>query len=132
MFYSGNPLTTRIDWKPFAILGTSITGGKYRLLLPHWLNNTYYDANSIITEGVDVPFGWVPTLAVDPLTTTAVQAFFNAGPRGGGQYEDLNMTNTFRAAFNVLMPPVTYWKQSGGFWTLTGLGATLGPVGGTQ
>jgi hypothetical protein len=132
-FYTGNPLTTRIDWKP-TFIGASVTAAQYRLLLPHILNNIYYDANSIISEIVDVPIGWVPTLAVDPLNARAVQQFYNAGPRAGGTYEDLNMTDTIRTSFNVLQSPVTYWKQSGNFYTLTGLGVTFGygPVGGTQ
>src|SRR3974390_3150611 len=63
---------------------------QYRLLRPHWFGGAVLPPDTVVVEGRDVPVGWVPTLAVDPLTPDGVTAFYNAGPRDGGVYEDTN------------------------------------------
>ena len=94
---------------------------QYMLLRPHFFNG-YIAAGSVITEGIDVPSGWVPTLAVDPLNMDAVNAFFAAGPRSGGIYEDLSLWPVGMITYQ----PATFWvKASGGLWSLTGLGANI-------
>jgi len=114
----------------FQIAGVvPIVLASYRLLSPHVIQGVYLDANAIVTEGGAIPFGWVPTLAVDPLSSTAVSAFYMAGPRYPGEYEDLNNWSYFRSSFNQPQPSVTHWHKSGVFWSLTGLGTGFPPVG---
>lgn len=55
----------------------------YRLLADHYLPGGFYPAGSVITEGDgSIPFGWIPTLAVDPQGTQAILSFHAAGPQG--------------------------------------------------
>ena len=132
-WYSGNPLTTRLDWRP-TFNGSTLVAAQYLLLRPHWINNTYYDAGTVLTEGSlytagVLPTNWVPTLAVDPLNTRAVNAFYAVGPRRGGYYEDINWWAYIITPLNPMIQAVTYWKNtSGNTWVLTGLGANLPPV----
>ena len=107
----------------------------YRTIKPHYINNVYISPNTVIAEGTDTPLGWVPTLAVDPLDLPAVNAFYAAGPRAGGQYEDLNpFDNQNYSALGSLLgaqvKPVTYWVRVGTLWGLTGLGSNLAPIPG--
>jgi hypothetical protein len=112
---------------PFSASGPAI----YKLLLPHYVRGAYLDEGLTVTEGVQIPSGWVPTLAVDPLNNSAVLAFFNAGPRDGGQYPDLSLYQSENFARTSVTPPATYWVRTGvNEWSLTGLGIGLGPVGG--
>jgi hypothetical protein len=108
------------------------SNGQYKLILPHYLNQGYLPAGAIITEGGAIPFGWVPTLAVDPLNSAAVSAFYAAGPRSIS-YEDLNRWAASNPQDQLPIPspvqPVTFWKQNGNFYSLTGLGAGLPPIG---
>jgi hypothetical protein len=97
-----------------------VVNAQYRLLRPHWFGGAVMAPDTVVVGGLDVPMGWVPTLAVDPLTADAVTAFYNAGPRDWGVYED---TNFWAGVGGVA--PVTYWKTVGLYWTLTGLGAGL-------
>lgn len=110
-------------------------GSSYRLLVKHYLYGYYYEAGTIITEGVEVPIGWVPTPACEPLNTLAIQAFWNAGPRLGversqdfypfvGQY-----VSVFRPQTGPRPIPAIYWAQVPGTnntYILTGDGASLG------
>jgi hypothetical protein len=117
---------------------------QYLLLRPHYLGSGWQPEGTTIVEGADIPLNWVPTLAVDPLTTDAVTAFYNAGPRHNS-WEDLNFFGTM-----IRNQPVTYWVpfyalnafQKGAFqlnafqviggvqqWKLTGLGTSLPPRG---
>jgi hypothetical protein len=99
----------------------------YKLLLPHYVAGAYLDEGMTVTEGVQVPMGWVPTLAVDPLNNSAALAFFNAGPRDGGQYPDLSLYQSENFARTMVTPPATYWVRAGvNGWSLTGLGIGLG------
>jgi hypothetical protein len=104
---------------------------RYLLLRPHYLLTGYQPAGVTITEGVDVPVSWVPTLCVDPLNTDAVNAFYSAGPRDRS-YEDLNL---WAGTATLTIQPVTFWIStgtnyigSGVFWSLTGLGASKAPI----
>jgi hypothetical protein len=101
----------------------------YKLLRPHYLQY-WRDAGELIFEGVDIPNGWVPTLSVDPLNTAAVNAFYAAGPRDGGIYED---TNLWPGGFPVIKPATSwhiipgtpFWQA---YWALSGLGVSLAPL----
>jgi hypothetical protein len=99
---------------------------QYLLLRPHLLGSVEAAPGAVITEGVDVPGGWVPTLAVDPLNAAGATAFYNAGPRDGGAYEDLIYWPGW-----LQVAPVTRWVKTGGpigYWSLTGLGAGFAPI----
>jgi hypothetical protein len=54
---------------------------QYRLLAPHYVNNVYYEANTIVTAGKEVPLGWPPTSACDPLNQEGINALWALGPR---------------------------------------------------
>jgi hypothetical protein len=129
-WYSGNPLTTRLDWKPNFIGGSTVVAAQYRVIQPHWINNNYYDVGTVLTEGSlytsgELPSNWVPTLAVDPLNTRAVDAFYAAGPRHIS-YDDLARwanSQWVNVAPSTLVVPVTYWVKRGNQFFLTGLGS---------
>jgi len=108
---------------------TPTIAATYRLLVDHYILNTYLLANTTVTEGIEVPLGWVPTIAAEPLNTTAIQNYWNAGPSGvsSAQYG----IDYFSAPF-FLGPPTrvgVFWQQiagSAGRFQLTGAGASLG------
>jgi hypothetical protein len=107
-------------------------GGSYRLLADHYLYGQYYKPNHIITEGREVPLGWVPTLAVDPLDALAIAAFYAAGPRGV-DYGDLSTyTNMYKREFADIPvpPPHVFWQQVSGTKTFQLVGTALPPIGG--
>ena len=107
-----------VDATGAAVISTGHYGiytGQYLFLRPHYINDVYLPVGTVWST-----YNWVPTLAVDPLDTAAVTAFYNAGPRDGGIYED---TNFWPGASS--RAPVTYWKIVPPYWTLTGLGAGL-------
>jgi hypothetical protein len=119
-----------IDFGPLEFNGNPavLTPPQYRLLKSHYLTTGWFDVDTIITEGMDVPIGWIPTLGVDPLNPQAVTAFYNAGPRSASSYEDVN---EFENATRSRTRPVTFWKPVSGThtYTLTGLGIGLPPKG---
>lgn len=95
---------------------------QYRLLVPHYLASGYTAAGTTVTEGVEIPSGWVPTIAVEPLNITAIHNYWNAGPPAGAEYgEDFFI-------FPVAQKPSVYWQPLGplGYFQLTGAGATFG------
>jgi hypothetical protein len=107
-------------------------GASYRLLSDHYLYGYYYKPNTIITEGVEIPFGWVPTLAVDPLNAQAIAAFYAAGPRSV-DYGDLSTyTNMYKREFAdvPVAPPHIFWQQVSGTKTYQLKGTALPPIGG--
>ena len=77
---------------------------QYKLLRPHYLASGWADTGTIVTEGKEIPIGWFPTPAVDPLNSDAVVAFYAAGPREGGQCESFNIYQG-----NYLIRPQVYW-----------------------
>lgn len=109
-------------------------GASYFLLQPHYVNDALLPAWTIVTEGREVPFGWIPTLMVDPLNTQAVAAFYAAGPRRGYQgpgydWQGYQFLDSRRAA--AIQSPATHWTEvSPGMFKLTGLGSSFPPVGG--
>ena len=135
--FLGNPLATTISYAP-AVHGAAapIPGSQaqYRALQPHWINQHYFNVGEILTEpSIDgpgnIPAGWMPTLAVDPLNAAAVTAFYNAGPRAGS-YEDLAQwanSQWTNVSPSTIVRPVTFWKQKGEQWFLTGLGSAMPP-----
>ena len=94
---------------------------RYRLLGPHFINTGYVEANTIITEGIDVPSGWVPSNMCEPLDQDGANKFFQAGVR--------------LPALIRVQPPQCYWKPDPNAapgnpyrqWVLNGpFGASLG------
>jgi hypothetical protein len=113
----------------------SFIAAMYRLLAPHYLTTGMFPPNWIVTEGLEIPIGWIPTLDVDPLNARAVNAFYNAGPRNTA-WEDLNRyTGMYNPGYpGIDIPvntPTTFWKQVSGTSTfqLQGLGIGLPPIG---
>ena len=104
---------------------------QYRLLCPHYLGGVMYVADDIVNEGTEVPNGWVPTLASEPLNSDAVNAYYAAGPRDNGIYPALGQWGTLRNGRPPPAPPLTHWQQVAGTSTyqLTGLGTGKLPVG---
>lgn len=97
---------------------------QYRMLADHFIGGQVLPAGSIQSTadvGGTLPVGWVPSLQSEPMDSGAVAAFWSRGPGLCGHID-----NGFKT-----WPPVTYWKKlSNGTWQLTGLGSSLGPVGG--
>lgn len=100
----------------------------YRLLADHYINNALLPAGSVVTDtgaGAQIPVGWTPSPAVDPLDSGAVTQFYNAGP---------GLCGLCRAQFSTqaVNPPATYWKGTAmagvTSWQLTGLGSGLAPI----
>ena len=133
MIYQNSPTVNVVDYLP--PLSSFADLAKYRLLQPHYFATGYFAAGTVVTAGFEVPGTWVPTLAVDPLNASAAAAFYAAGPRALS-YEDLNQwargnpQDQFGGTSSAVIPrPVTFWKQTGNFYSLTGLGANFPPVG---
>jgi len=135
--YYLNPLTTIIAFTA-ASVGHAIplVGAQYRLIQPHYLaNNRRYEVGETIRETDntgpgDVPSGWVPSLAVDPLNSQAATAFYNAGPRQIS-YDDLQRWSNSQwanIAPTTTVRPVTFWVKNGNQFSLTGLGAGFPPI----
>jgi hypothetical protein len=104
-------------------------GASYRLLGPHYLYGFMLDSDTIVTEGREIPFGWVPTLECEPLNTQAINAYYNAGPRTIA-YENLNTYGGMYKPVNVDFPissPRVFWKKAGNMFQL--IGTTKPPVG---
>lgn len=103
----------------------------YRLLTDHYLPGGFVQAGTTVTEGDgNIPVGWIPSLAVDPLNTLAIQNFWNQGPQG---MDDAEITRDFYPLFwqrwtnQPVTAPAVYWKQTArGVFQLTGAGASLG------
>jgi hypothetical protein len=108
-------------------------GAQYFLLQPHYIKDAFLDAWTTVTEGREIPIGWIPTLMVDPLNDQAVAAFYAAGPRTGypGPGYDWQGYQSFTARRTAaIQSPTTHWTQtSPGMFKLTGLGASLPPKG---
>jgi hypothetical protein len=94
----------------------------YMLLVPHYLAKGLVPAGTVVTEDVDVPIGWVPTLAVDPQNDSAIWAYWHAGPRVGAEYSQDYYP------FNALQSAAVHWQATGpaGTYQLTGAGASFG------
>ena len=87
---------------------------KYRLLADHYVGDRLLEAGSIVSTGVELPVGWVPSLAVDPIDGEGTQAFFDAGPTGAvGSAEHGALSTVFNGnrwtGVNVAAPNV-YWE----------------------
>lgn len=106
------------------ILQPSIPRAQYLLLIDHYLATGYTPAGTTVTEGIEIPIGWIPTLAVDPLNTLAIQNFWNAGPP---QFDSEVYRDQYQPGIPLFRRPVVYWQfVSPGTFILTGPGATLG------
>jgi hypothetical protein len=99
---------------------------KYRLLADHYVGNNYLEAGAIVTTGVELPIGWVPSLSVDPLDSDAVLAMFNGVP--GQLLPEVFAWPGGSRFSNVDKPaPSTYWQKAGtDVSALTGSGTSLG------
>lgn len=108
-----------------------IFGAQYRLLSDHYLVSGYTVAGSIITEGKEIPFGWPPSQAVDPLNAGAIRAFWNLGLQViTGDFFIYTTGPTIYRETQGVIPPITYWVAVPGqpnTYILTGPGAALGP-----
>jgi hypothetical protein len=101
-----------------------IAGGvaSYLLLVPHYMGGAELSAGTVVTEGSQIPVGWIPTLAVDPQDAVAIQNYWNAGPQDGAE-----PNRDFYPW--VPLKATTYWVPIAGvqgYWQLTGTGASLG------
>ena len=123
---------------PIIPVGPPAVGASYRLLRPHYIFNRELEVGQIVTEGVEIPFGWVPTLAVDPLNASAVAAFYAAGPRGNSEENLWLYSSGFARNVNtprygsVVLQPITYWRETtpgSKIYQLTGLGTGNAPIG---
>jgi hypothetical protein len=102
----------------------------YRFLSDHYIGTQYFYAGTIASTadvGGTLPVNWLPSNAVDPLDTAALNAFCAIGPKPLGLVRQ-QWVGLFVA------PPVTYWRIVPGsspttFWQLTGLGASKAPIG---
>lgn len=114
--------TPLVDYFPFV---APATPAQYVLLVPHYINDGYYPAYTTVTEGVELPFGWPPTLAVEPLNAPAIQNYWNQGPK---PMTDAQPYKEFFPFFQTYKRSV-YWLPTGipGQFQLTGNGAALGP-----
>jgi hypothetical protein len=97
---------------------SGVSLGTFRFLKDHWVDEDY-----ILAGDVKEMFTfWVPTADVEPLDTTAVNAFYSAGPKLGAVIRS-QFTN------RPIAPPITYWRAlSPNLWALTGLGAAKAPI----
>jgi hypothetical protein len=98
---------------------------RWLFLQDAWIGDRSYLAGtqaSTANVGGTLPVGWVPSGAVEPLDTAAANAFYAAGPQlcplVRQQWSDVLITRY----------PATYWKRTGGQWSLTGLGSGFAPV----
>jgi hypothetical protein len=103
----------------------------YLLLVPHYLASGYAPAGTVVTEGREIPIGWVPTAAVDPLNAEAIQAYFNAGPQSVSSAEYSRDYYWSQRPWDELetRQPQVQWKAVPGHpgaYQLTGAGAALG------
>jgi hypothetical protein len=99
----------------------------YRLLVDHYIGDRYLEADSVVTEGRDIPVGWVPSLSVDPLDSDAVQKFWNQLP-GPLLCEEFAWPGGSRRSDVSKPAPAIYWRKiDNDTFILTGGGASLGP-----
>jgi len=107
---------------------------QYRCLADIYLpGDRYAQASDILSDAVGaavpIPVGWIPSLAVDPITPDAIQAFWNAGPKGQGDAEPNQWAfpHGWSRWSNVgYAPAAIYWQRVLGGFQLTGGGASLG------
>ena len=99
-----------------------VGGASYAVVAPTQLpGGTVVTCGTTLTEGANIPFGWLPPPTVDPLNTAAVNAFYAEGVQF--------LAYGFNQSYCQI--PVTYWKGvpgAPGFYALTGLGAGLGAI----
>jgi hypothetical protein len=110
--------TASITVNPAVPAGPAI----YAVVAPTQLpDGTVVTCGTTLTEGANIPFGWLPPPTVDPLNTAAVNAFHAEGV----QFLAYGFNQSY------CQVPVTYWKgvpSAPGFYALTGLGAGLGAI----
>jgi hypothetical protein len=99
-----------------------VGGAIYAVVAPTQLpDGTVVTCGTTLTEGANIPFGWLPPPTVDPLNTAAVNAFHAEGV----QFLAYGFNQSY------CQVPATYWKGvpgAPGFYALTGLGAGLGAI----
>lgn len=100
----------------------------YRLLQPHWINDAYLEANTTATDtgaNANIPVGWKPTLACEPLDSGGLTNFYAQPPGRPPLIQSQFQTN-------VIQPPTTFWlgtpAGSCTKWQLQGLGKNLAPI----
>src|SRR6516162_9656780 len=125
----GSSLTIQATGSSGSVIGTAsitilvpATAAIYAVVAPTQLpDGTVVTCGTTLTEGANIPFGWLPPPTVDPLNTAAVNAFHAEGV----QFLAYGFNQSY------CQVPVTYWKgvpSAPGFYALTGLGAGLGAI----
>src|SRR5262249_34264616 len=126
------------DYLDLTIPDITILPAQYRLLADHYLASGYAQAGTVVTEGLEIPLDWIPTLATEPINLLAIRKYWLAWPRGMADAEaqrDFYPTYWNRGVNLVavgapLTAPTVYWRQVGkGKFQLTGDGASYGPYG---
>jgi hypothetical protein len=103
--------------------------GVYRALMDIFLPDlTYVEAGTTFTG----PPGWIPAVAVDPVDTNGIQAYWNLGPVMMDNAEISRCLFPYgdwmrRTGVLVAAPKVYWTPTTGGKFILTGSGASLGP-----
>jgi hypothetical protein len=108
---------------------------QYRCLADLYLPGCQYaQAGDIISDQpsagtIPIPVGFIPPLAVDPLTQDAINSFWLAGPKGLNDGEPNRQTYIVsRWSGKAYSPPVIYWtRYDATSFILTGAGKSLGP-----
>jgi hypothetical protein len=103
---------------------------QYRLFVSHYIKNTVLLGNTIVTEGKEIPFNWIPTANCEPLNAVAVIAFWNHGPIDiSAQNYNVDFYKDVTLTYFAPKAPQCYWQQVPGTntYVLTGIGAYLGP-----
>jgi hypothetical protein len=108
---------------------------QYRCLADLYLPGCLYaQAEDIISDQpspgtIPIPVGFIPPLAVDPLTQDAINSFWLAGPKGLNDGEPNRQTYIVsRWSGKAYSPPVIYWtRYDATSFILTGAGKSLGP-----
>jgi hypothetical protein len=105
----------------------------YRLCADHYVGGAFLQAGITVTEGKEIPIGWPPTTACDPLNSEAIQNLWNVGPGAmiGANAPDAQGIWGIQSGRWVgvnVPPPVVRWKPAGpnNQFVLTGAGASFG------
>jgi hypothetical protein len=97
----------------------------YLLLVPHYLASGLAPAGTVVTEGANIPVGWVPTVACDPQNVSATHQYWKAG---SGPVAGAEFSQDYYGSAPLIQRPIVNWGPLGplGAYQLTGPGAVLG------
>jgi hypothetical protein len=113
---------------------------QYRVIADCYVLGGYAFAGSVLDDSggvntIPIPVGWRPSAgAVDPISSDAINAYWNEGPRGMNDAEP-NRWNYpwgwFRFTGVAYAPAVHYWRSIGGGQFVLNGAENLGPKAGT-